>query len=165
MGRIIKEIGRHYQVDTEIPDTVDELRQEFASCLADVPSGNRLILILDGLDKLEDKDNARDLGWLPISLPPNLRLIVSAAPGRTLDALSLRKTWSSLELRGMDAPERIDLVEEYLGRYGKRLTEAQVQEITAANQTELPLYLRAMLEETEAIRRIRQTRRKDILLS
>ncbi len=57
MSRSMKEIARCCGLEAEIPETADEIRQGFAESLFNVPADKRLILVFDGLDRLEDKDN------------------------------------------------------------------------------------------------------------
>ena len=54
------------------------------------PAQGRVILVLDGLNQLEDRDQAPDLVWLPPVIPANIRLILSTLPGRPLDDLKKR---------------------------------------------------------------------------
>lgn len=45
------------------------------------PSHRKLLLIVDGLNKLDRRDNAMDLVWLPSSFPDTVRLLLSTTPG------------------------------------------------------------------------------------
>jgi len=47
------------------------------------PSRRQLLLIIDGLNKLDRRDNAMDLVWLPSTFSSTVRLLVSTTPGRT----------------------------------------------------------------------------------
>jgi hypothetical protein len=42
---------------------------------------HRLVVIIDGLNSLDHRDNAMDLVWLPLTFPKNVKLIVSCSPG------------------------------------------------------------------------------------
>jgi hypothetical protein len=56
----------------------------------------RVVLVLDAINQLEDRDGAPDLVWLPPVLPENVRLIVSTLPAaETVAARSgrTRITW------------------------------------------------------------------------
>lgn len=48
---------------------------------------SKLVIILDGIDKLEDKDHALDLLWLPKTFPPEIRMILSCTP----DSIALKE--------------------------------------------------------------------------
>ena len=43
----------------------------------------RTIIFLDALDQLSDVDSITEIEWLPTSLPPNVRLIISCTPSRS----------------------------------------------------------------------------------
>lgn len=48
------------------------------------PSHRKLLLIVDGLNKLDRRDNAMDLVWLPSSFPTSVRLLLSTTPGKII---------------------------------------------------------------------------------
>src|SRR5208283_17357 len=84
------------------------------------PAG-KFILILDGLNQLEDRDNAPNLGWLPNYFPPNIRVILSSLPGPSLNALK-KRDWPEFQVHGLESSERKILIEDYLGGYRKTLS-------------------------------------------
>lgn len=52
-----------------------------------------------------------------------------------------------MEIQPLSVSERKSLASEYLGMYGKKLTDAQLQRIVNAKQCENALFLRTLLEE------------------
>jgi len=106
----------------------------------------RIVLVLDALNQLEDRDGAPDLVWLPPVMPENVRLIVSTLPGRPLDEIKKRH-WPTLEVGPLSQAERKRLIGEYLAQYAKALSPARVQRIAATPQSANPLYLRVLLDE------------------
>lgn len=62
-----------------IPPDLPGLQNCLLSLLQATRTHRSLLLILDGLDELEDEGSRLD--WLPLSLPPHVRLIVSATAG------------------------------------------------------------------------------------
>jgi nephrocystin-3 len=82
LGRLLGEMKRRYHLPEELPATPEKLREALPLWLARVASKGRLILVLDALNQLEDRDNAPDLGWLPTYFPPNVRVILSTLPGQ-----------------------------------------------------------------------------------
>lgn len=146
LRRIMGEFKRHFDIRDDIPDRPDELRSAFANWLNMAAARGRVILILDGLNQLEDRDSAPDLVWLPPQIPANVRLILSTLPGRPLDDLK-KRGWPTLDVKPLDKMERQDLAIQYLGLYRKSLEQAQLERIAGAGQTSNPLYLRVLLEE------------------
>ncbi len=151
LRRIMGELGRRFDIQGEIPTEPDRLRTVFTQWLHMASAsagrtGERVILVLDALNQLEDKDSALDLVWLPPYIPENIRLIVSTLPGRSFDALS-KRDWPALHVEPLDDEERRKLIRQYIGQYRKTLSEERIERIASSPQTMNPLYLRALLEE------------------
>ena len=146
LRRIMGEFKRRLSIKGDIPDQSDALRAAFANWLHMAAAKGRVVLILDGLNQLEDRDGAPDLVWLPPVIPANVRLIVSTLPGRPLDDLR-KRDWPTLDVQPLNAGEREQLITLYLAQYGKTLSQPQAQRVAAVPQTANPLYLRALLEE------------------
>jgi len=147
LRRIMGEIKERYNLPDDLPDKPDSLRQQFPNWLARATARGRFILLLDGLNQLEDKDNAPDLIWLPEFIPPEIKLIVSSLPGRSLETLKKRR-WPEMEVQLLEPEERKQLIEKYLhDLYSKHLPEDQINLIASRNQSANPLFLRGVLEE------------------
>ena len=134
-----------------IPTDPRKLIEVFPQWLARAAAKARFILVLDGLNQLEDRAHAPDLAWLPQHIPPAVRLIVSTLPGRSLDALQ-KRNWPSLDIEPLDTKEgdtgeRRILINDYLAQFGKSLDYSQIKRITDARQTTNPLYLKTLLDE------------------
>lgn len=146
LRRIVGELNRHFDLNLEIPHESDALRESFSNALHMASARGLVILVLDALNQLEDREGAQDLVWLPLDVPNNVRLIVSTLPGRSLDYLKTR-AWPTLEVEPLDRDERERLIVDYLAQYTKSLSPSRVQQIADAEQTRNPLYLVALLEE------------------
>lgn len=146
LRRVMGELKRRFEIEQEIPDQPDALRVAFANWLHMAAAKERLVLIFDGLNQLEDRDAALDLAWLPPHIAPKVRLIVSTLPGRPLDELN-RRDWPTMQVEPLGVDERRKLIGEYLAQYSKQLSAARVERIANAGQTSNPLFLRALLDE------------------
>jgi hypothetical protein len=144
--RIMSELKRRLELSREIPEERHQLRPAFAEFLYAAGDKQRVVLIIDGLDKLEDEDNAPDLLWLPSILPTGVRVLLSTLPGRSLIELRNRQ-WPTFGLAALASAARRSLAVSYLDRYRKRLSEPRLARIVDADQSASPLYLRALLEE------------------
>ena len=71
--------ARHLDLEAEIPDHPHELRQALANWLHMAAAHRRVVLVLDALNQLEDRDGAPDLVWLPPEVPANVRLVLDAS--------------------------------------------------------------------------------------
>jgi hypothetical protein len=146
LRRIMGEFARRFGIEQEIPDQPDALRSTFANWLHIAAARSKVVLVLDAVNQLEDGDSAPDLVWLPPEIPSNIRLIVSALPGRALNDLK-KRGWPTMQVKLLEAHERKRLISPYLAQYSKALSPARIDRIVAADQTANPLYLRALLDE------------------
>jgi hypothetical protein len=146
LRRVMNEFKRRFEIQQEIPDKPDELRAAFANWLHMAAAKGKVVLILDALNQLEDREGAPDLVWLPPVIPANIRLILSTLPGRPLEELK-RRGWPTMDITPLQPPERLKLLWRYLRQYSKRLSKSRRRHIIAATQTTNPLYLRALLDE------------------
>ena len=105
LRRLVGELKRRCDLPGEIPDRSDRLQAEFGDWLVAAAEKTRVVMVLDALNQVEDRDGASDLAWLPESLPAGVRVIVSTLPGRVLDE-GARRRWSSLVVEPLRAEER-----------------------------------------------------------
>jgi nephrocystin-3 len=146
LRRIMGEFKRRFDIREEIPDEPDALRSAFANWLHMAAAKGRVVLILDALNQLEDRDGAPDMVWLPPVIPAPVRLILSTLPGRSLEELK-KRGWPTLQVTPLEKEERRKLIVDYLAQFKKTLDIQRVNRIVAASQTENPLFLRALLDE------------------
>ncbi|MGA2170141.1 MAG: DUF4062 domain-containing protein [Terracidiphilus sp.] len=146
LRRLLGEFQRKFGIQIEIPDQPDALRMAFANALHMVAARGRLVLALDALNQIEDRDGAPDLVWLPPVIPSNVRLIVSTLPGRSWDDLK-KRGWPALTVEPLTTPEREELIVKYLKRYSKELSLGPAHRIATAPQTGNGLYLSMLLNE------------------
>lgn len=172
LRRLMGEFKRRLDIRQDIPDQPDALRSAFPNWLymagAKVRSSefgfqssektaetatcpSKIVIVLDALNQLEDRDGAPDLVWLPPALPENVRLIVSTLPGRPLDEIQ-KRNWTTLKVELLSADERRKLIAEYLAQHAKSLNAARVERIAAAPPSASPLYLRVLLDELRLVR-------------
>ena len=145
-SRLMAELKRHFQIDRPLPTSPEGIKKEFPDWLRLAADRGRVLLILDGLNQLEDQDNAPDLVWLPQTFPSSITVILSTLPGRSLEA-ARKRGWQLLEVKGLEPADRKRMIYSYLAKYRKRLNNGQVDQIVAARQTSNPLFLKALLDE------------------
>ena len=58
----------------------NKLTKFFAHLLHNANASKSLVVLLDSLDNLTDDYGARQLAWLPLTLPPHVKLVVSTLP-------------------------------------------------------------------------------------
>jgi nephrocystin-3 len=150
LRRIMGELKRRFNIDGEIPTKPEDLRAEFVNWLQTASARGHVLLILDALNQIEDRDQAPDLVWLPPVIPTNVRLIVSTLPGRSMNALSMRD-WPTMTVEPFRTDERRRFIIEYLATYTRRLDEARTDCIASAPQSANPLYLQTLLDELRVV--------------
>ena len=145
--RVLHEIKSLCGLRVDIPTDPSALRAVFFRTMAEVGARHRLVLVLDGIDHLEDPpEGGRPFGWLPETLPTGIRLIVSVAPGPCLDGLRSRG-WPTYEVPPLDFEARRALVRTYLERFSKRLDGQVVDDLIRAPAATNPLWLHTSIEE------------------
>jgi tetratricopeptide (TPR) repeat protein len=144
--RILGELKRAFEIPDELPSAPDKLRGALDEWFVKSAGPRRIVLVLDGLNQLEDRDNAQELGWLPVRFIPNVRVLTSALPGQALDATQ-KRGWPTQKVELLNAAERIQVVIEYLRQGGRTASKQLLTAIERQPQTCNPLYLRAFLDE------------------
>jgi hypothetical protein len=146
LRRLMGEFKRRLGLQQDIPDKPDVLRSDFTKWLQIATARGRVLLVLDALNQLEDRDDALGLGWLPSVFPRNCIVVLTTLPGRSLDTIRGRK-WPELTVGPLTLLERKRLIAEFLAQFNKSLGAASVERIALAEQTANPLFLRTMLDE------------------
>jgi ATP/maltotriose-dependent transcriptional regulator MalT len=121
------------------------LRSALAQALS-ASAALRPIVVLDGVDRLDDESGAPDLTWLPRTMPAGIRLVVTTSGGRPMEAAQQRG-WVASGVPPLTATERRALMVNFLARYAKGLDEVHLARLVAAEQTGNPLFLRTVLDE------------------
>jgi tetratricopeptide (TPR) repeat protein len=145
--RILSELKRAYNITDELPMQPDTLRTAMQDWLVKAAGSRRVVIVLDALNQLSGEDaSARQLGWLPFALPPNVRLIVSSLPGESLDALR-KRNWKELVVPLFGRDDIAPAAKAYFDIYSKRLPNEILAKIEDTAAAANPLYLRAVLDE------------------
>lgn len=106
----------------------------------------RPLIVLDGVDRLDDDGGAPDLTWLPRSIPDGIRLVLTSSGDRPVEA-ARRRGWTIAGVPPLATDERRALTIRFLARYAKGLDEVHLARLAAAPQTGNPLFLRTVLDE------------------
>ncbi len=147
LQRIIASLNLRFGLDIEPCAEPFKLMTQFSRCLQAASLRGKCVILLDGLDHLENVEQALDLPWLPIRLPPEVRLIVSTGSGRSLQEIR-RRGWPLLKLEPLGRRERTRFLETYLQvKYSKRFSAGLKKRIAASPQTALPSYLSTLCDE------------------
>ncbi len=146
LRRFMGEFKRHFSLTEEIPIQDDVLLDAFGNWLSMAAAHSRVVLVIDALNQLEDRDGALDLIWFPPKIPGNIRVIVSILDGRPLNAIH-KWGWHTMNVEPLTVSERNALITCYLRKYRRELEDPVREELATAEQAKNPLFLRALLEE------------------
>ncbi len=146
--RLISEIIRWCKLDDELPVTRDilEIQNTFINILNSASEKGGAILVIDGLNRLEVLKGKHHLKWLPVSMPINIRFIVSTSPGDLENEL-INRGWQTLILSQLGLQDRKNLIQQYLSQYSKVLTRVQIEKIINVDLSGNPLFLKSLLSE------------------
>ena len=72
-------------------DPSEMVEKAFVSLVMRASVRMRLVFLIDGLDRFETTSRAAHMTWLPKRWPANARLLVTTAPGRSLESLGDRR--------------------------------------------------------------------------
>lgn len=151
---VCAQITRVYNKDlSAIPTSYKDLIKYFRTSLSFATSNKPLIVFLDSLDQLSNEDFGQNLAWLSLSddLPPNVKLIVSSLPTRSLDILHAHlKDGTFIEVRPLSLTEGPEIMKKMLEAKNRRVTESQKKIIIDAfKKCPLPLFLRLVVDIAE----------------
>jgi len=156
MQRLVRDIKQWTGDTSPLPESNERLLVEFELWLRRLRAEAerrkvRAIVILDGLDQLDDQDHARLLQWLPDSpWGSSLKLILSIRTSSNRpDAPEALKDrgYRILPVDALAEPVRRQFISEYLARYRKTLDLHQFDEVAGIRAGENPLFLKLLLDE------------------
>ncbi|CAK4630958.1 unnamed protein product [Aphanomyces euteiches] len=78
LERILTEMKEFFELAKDVPTLEERLGWQFPRYLDAASRKGRTILIVDGVHRLRTTDGDSILKWLPLSFPPNVRLILAA---------------------------------------------------------------------------------------
>lgn len=148
--RLITEIVDLYQISNdEIEKIKKEIKdeEELLSHVINMIAGkDNLLLIIDGINKYNKRDGDKRLLWM-LTTPKNIKIMLSTTPDdESMESLTYRH-WLCLTLPPLSIQIRSEIIQKYLIKYGKKLTEAQVDKIANTKLFENTSALMSLLNE------------------
>jgi WD40 repeat protein len=138
------------RIEGDIPQDPIALRRSWFDLLAEATRSGETILVIDALDQLET--GLQDLTWIPMTCPPNLKLILSfkSEEAQARDILQRFKDSGAAvnevkPFRELD--DRRRLVKGYLSQYLKELDEPHIEALIQTEGASSPLFLKVVLSE------------------
>jgi hypothetical protein len=157
--RLIEFIQRATGSTEEIPGDPQKLMDSLPIWLATASAWargrrTRFIFVLDSLNSLPDQ---QDLRWWPALLPRGITMLVSCLPGPVHDVLKGKTEalpgqdkppkWKTVTVRPLTKVQSATLLNTYLARFNKKLSQRMVKHAQAHPLATNPLFLRTLAEE------------------
>ncbi len=145
--RLFRELSAQSGVDWDAPPEADAVVRRLPELFERAAAKEQVVLVLDGLDKLEAEDRSDLLHWLPSEFPAGCRVVFTTTPESFERLLFAEKGYRRLDLEPLSPEERLSHARRLLAAYGKHLSAEQEQRLVGANGAGRPLVLATLLEE------------------
>ncbi|XP_060031383.1 telomerase protein component 1 isoform X2 [Erinaceus europaeus] len=156
LRRLCAYLHSQLQESSSLPSTyrglIWELQQRLLPQFSQVlRTGQTLVLIVDGVDRLVNQHGQLISDWIPKTLPRWAHLVLSVSSDSSLGE-TLEQSYSAqvVALGPLEPSARVQLVREELALYGKRLEESafnnQMRLLLVKRGSALPLYLRLVTD-------------------
>lgn len=135
----------------EVPQETAKLGVVFRELLNKAPASQRVLIVIDALNQLDEADRGQQLEWLPAQLPPQVKIVVSCItdsgkPEPVLEAFQHRKH-QLVTIDPLMPDECREIIRQVPSLSAKTLDEDQVRLLLSNPATANPLFLLVALEE------------------
>lgn len=159
LTRLCHELKRRFEVRREVPSDYTDLARDWQHFLEESVTnlGNtstKIVVLIDGVDLLEDKHNGRSLDWIPSDIPDGVVLLVSGMDGG-MGITNLRKRKNpppaEVSIGSLDMFDKAEMVRKKLHKHRKTLDESpfnnQMKLLVTKKEAVNPLFLHLACEE------------------
>ncbi|XP_059200044.1 telomerase protein component 1 [Centropristis striata] len=138
--------------ESPLPHTYRDLLSEFHSSLSDVKKDKPLVLLVDGVDLVQDGTGQLSSEWIPQQLPQGVCLVVSIpTKAPLLHTLAKKSSTVLFSLGQLTMLDRREIVQRGLDSFGKKLSDSafnnQLQMLIMKKGAVSPLYLHMACED------------------
>jgi hypothetical protein len=119
----------------------------FKAIIQQIPEQGELIIFIDALNQLSLSHKSHSLNWLPDNLSENVKIIISALPGKVLTSIEDKKLPQE-KVGALNNKNREEIIRGRLKPYRKdTLTKEQMAVLLKKKESGKPLYLTIVAEE------------------
>ena len=111
-----------------------------------VQKGKPMLIVIDGINQISGRDNAKLLNWIPQS-PRKVKYLFSTLKDDATMQTFLRREYPYFTVKPLNDEQRSMFVVEYLEKVGKRLDNNQLSRILYDPENKNTLVLKTLLEE------------------
>ncbi|KAK3095524.1 hypothetical protein FSP39_015646 [Pinctada imbricata] len=151
--RLCYELRRQFSIDTTIPEDMKNITPKFAELLKEAGRlcSSPLLIIMDGIDMMEQAHQPHNMEWLPNPIPDNVVFVMSAIEGGKSHQALKRHKPAEVTVGGLDMFDKADVIRNNLAVYGKALDESpfnnQMKLLLSKREAVNPLFLQLACEE------------------
>ncbi|KAH3758205.1 tetratricopeptide repeat protein [Pelomyxa schiedti] len=129
--------------------SVSNLAMEFQVMLFRASTRGPVLLLLSGLDQMENKHDCHELRWLPSQFPSLVTVIISANTGSPVSEVAKQRGFKTVGVPHLGVSDWVDFLQRRLAECGKSISESMVSLIATGLHRKLatPLYATLLLEE------------------
>ncbi|KAK7944994.1 hypothetical protein WMY93_000722 [Mugilogobius chulae] len=144
--------NKESEKETPLPQSYQELVSEFHCILSEHKKNSPLVVLVDGVDLLQDGSGHVISDWIPQHLPQGVCLVISVPTSSSLLQTLVKKKGTLLfTLTQLTATDRKEIVQKRLDTFGKKLSDSafnnQVQTLIMKKGAASPLYLQLACED------------------
>ena len=144
LRRLCEELKKKCTVDDPIPEESRKLSEYFHLLLKQITLP--VVILIDGVNQLDEGSSAAQLEWIPTHLPNNITMIVSSLEGDVAETLK-KKTNNILQVTPLTYQERLEIINKVPSVFCKTIDRPLVEKLLDKPGSQNPLYLRVALEE------------------
>lgn len=136
----------------DIPDELAPLQQHFKKLISLATKEKPLVLFFDSLDQISGSGGAHNLTWMPVKLPPNVKVIISVLPNY-YGLLDLLRTMieddnSFIEVSPLGINLGSSIIQTWLHNSNRSVTKEQWVKVNdAIHKCSLPLFVKLTFDE------------------
>lgn len=135
LDSLLQEIGYKYgqKVIENLPDRESE---KLTLVLNRIPTDKPLTLYIDALDRIDYQNGDVWFSWLPLQLPPHVKVLVSVIAGGVAERLQgLLDTVDFLVIDNLDQEDATIMLEQWMAGFGRKLQPEQSKQVIALATT------------------------------
>lgn len=128
-----------FSIEKGIPKEDEQLVKCFGEWMEISAERGYTLIVLDGVENLNDAGNAHEMSWLPdpphqndqwsakMAVVSNFQVLVTATTGTTQHNALLRRKWRGIQLNELADEGKIEMSRKFMSARAKTLTELQVR--------------------------------------
>ena len=159
LTRLCHDMKRRFSVKLDVPsdyaDLVLEWPEFLSASAANIGSNTQLIILIDGLDLLENKHGALAMEWLPseADIPSNVVIMLSCREGQMAHSVLTKRqpVPHQITIGALNMFDKAEMVRRSLSKHRKTLDESpfgnQMKLLLSKKEANNPLYLYLACEE------------------